>query len=346
MNKPSAISRHPSALGIEHMSRRTLCFPVAPAPGPGDDVCVPELPDIEAYLAALSCRVMGRRLERLSIRGPFLVRTVDPPIDAIEGLHVATLRRLGKRLVLGFEPDLFLVIHLMIVGRLHWTDPMASDGGAGPDRRPGTVRGAKSDLARWMFDSGVLTLTEAGTTHRASLHLVRGEPSLAALDPGGIEPLACSRDDFAAALRRESRTIKRALTDPHTFSGIGNAYSDEILHHARLSPLTLTRTLSDTDVDRLRQAVVHVLTTWTSRLIAEAADRFPERVTAFRPEFAVHGKFGQPCPTCGEAVQRIVRAENEINYCPGCQTDGRILKDRSLSRLLRDAWPRTTDDLD
>jgi formamidopyrimidine-DNA glycosylase len=291
---------------------------------------VPELPDIEAYLEALRLRVVGERLLSVRVLNPFLLRTFDPPLDAVRDSVVHAVSRLGKRIVfelvpVGSDTPHFLVIHLMISGRLHWNSG-----------RPGKA------LAVFEFSSGALSLTEAGTKRRASLHLVRGRESLAALDPGGIDIFSAGPEDFAAALRRENRTLKRALTDARSLSGIGNAYSDEILHRARLSPLKLSRSLSEEETERLRLAAVAVLQEWVDRLGEEARNDFPRKVTAFRPEMAVHGKFGAACPVCGSAVQRIVYSDNECDYCPGCQTGGRVLADRALSRLLKDDWPRDT----
>ncbi|HXH83453.1 MAG TPA: DNA-formamidopyrimidine glycosylase family protein [Candidatus Tectomicrobia bacterium] len=294
---------------------------------------MPELPDVTVYLEALERRVLDARLERVRLLSPFVLRSVDPPLAAAHGRAVVGLRRLGKRLVLALETELFLVIHLMIAGRLHW-----KPAGARPPGRIG--------LAALDFSTGTLVLTEAGTKRRASLHLVRGEPALRAHDPGGLEPLEADRDAFAAALRAENHTLKRALTDPTLLSGIGNAYSDEILHRARLSPLKQTKALDDEEIARLHRATREVLTEWIERLRAEAGDGFPEDVTAFRDGMAVHGRHGQPCPACGAPVQRIVYAENETNYCARCQTGGRLLADRSLSRLMHDDWPRTLDELE
>jgi formamidopyrimidine-DNA glycosylase len=293
---------------------------------------MPELPDVAVYIEALDKRVTGRPLERVRLNSPFLLRTYDPPLGDAEGKVVRQLRRLGKRIAVGFDGELWLVIHLMIAGRLHWKPAGAKVAG-------------KYNLAAFDFPGGTLVLTEAGTKKRASLHVVRGEAGLAAHDPGGLEVFAATPGEFAAALRRENHTLKRALTDPRLFAGIGNAYSDEILHRAGLSPLALTQKLADDDAARLFAAAKAVLAEWTDRLRAEAGDGFPEKVTAFRPGMAVHGKFGKPCPVCGAPVQRIRYAENETNYCPGCQTGGRILADRSLSRLLRDDWPRSLDEL-
>lgn len=292
---------------------------------------MPELPDVAVYLDCLRPRVLGQRLERVRLASPFLLRSVDPPLSAAAGAEVRDLRRLGKRLVFALEPDLFLVLHLMIAGRLHWKPP-----GAKP---PGKV-----GLAAFDFPSGALTLTEAGSKRRASLHLVRGEAELARHNPGGLEVLDTTEAEFQAALVRQNHTLKRALTDPRLFSGIGNAYSDEILHAARLSPLTLTQRLSAEDTGRLFRATQETLRLWVDRLRREAGEGFPEKVTAFRPEMAVHGRFGKPCPVCATSVQRILYADNETNYCPRCQTGGRVLADRSLSRLLKDDWPRTVEE--
>jgi len=294
---------------------------------------VPELPDIEVYVEAVRARVRGEPLERVRLGSPFLLRSADPPISAAEGRRVLEVRRVGKRIALALEDGLFLVVHLMIAGRLHWKERGA--------KLPGRV-----GLLALDFPPGTLTLTEAGTKRRAALHLVRGEDAVAALDRGGIEPLGSDRATFASALRRENHTLKRALTDPRLFSGIGNSYSDEILHAARLSPVKLTSRLDDEEIARLHDATTSVLRTWTERLRAEADGTFPEGVTAFRPEMAVHGRFRQPCPVCGTAVQRIVRAENEVDYCPRCQTGGQILSDRSLARLLKEDWPRTIEELE
>jgi len=288
---------------------------------------VPELPDILVYVDCLRPRIVGLPLERARVAAPFLVRTVDPPLAAAEGRTVNAVRRVGKRVVLALDGGLFLVLHLMIAGRLHWK---ARD--APVPRRNG--------LAAFDFPTGSLLLTEAGSKRRASLHLVAGQDDLERLDPGGLEVLEAPVERFAERLRAANHTLKRALTDPRVFSGIGNAYSDEILHAARLSPLQLTRNLEDEDVRRLHEAAVRVLRDWTQRLRKEAGDEFPEHVTAFREGMAVHGRFGKPCPVCGAPVQRIVYAENEANYCARCQTQGRLLADRALSRLLRDDWPR------
>ncbi len=291
---------------------------------------MPELPDVTVYVEALERRVVGRRLERIRTLNPFVLRSVEPPLAAVAGRTVKGLRRIGKRIVLDMGDGLFVVIHLMIAGRLVWKPP-----------GPKTTRNA---IAAFEFENGVLFFTEAGTRKRASLTLVQGEEALRALDPGGIEPLDATPEAFAAALRRENHTVKRALTDPHLFSGIGNAYSDEILHAARLSPLKLTKSLTDEEVERLRKAVRTTLVSWTDILRAEAGEKFPEKVTAFHEGMAVHGRYKLPCPDCGSPVQRIVYAENECNYCARCQNGGKLLADRSLSRLLKDDWPKTLDD--
>lgn len=294
---------------------------------------MPELPDITVYLEALEPRILGRRLERVLIAGPSLLRTADPPVQAAEGHIVTALRRIGKRIAIGLDNDLWLVLHLMIAGRLHWSrTPKKPDG--------------RRTLAAFQFDSDCLTLTEAGTRKRASMHVVQGESALEALDPGGIDAVSASAGLFARALTRENHTLKRALTDPHLFSGIGNAYSDEILHRARLSPITLTSRLSHDEVARLHKATQEVLEEWVVRLRAETAGKFPENVTAFREEMAVHGRYGKPCPRCGAKVQRIRYADNETNYCAICQTEGKLLADRALSRLLREDWPRTLEELE
>ncbi len=294
---------------------------------------MPELPDLTVYVEALDRRLVGRRLERIRIPSPFLLRTAVPPIESVEGRCVLTLRRIGKRIAIGLEDELWLVFHLMIAGRLHWFDS-----GAALSRR--------AVLARLEFDKGTLTLTEAGTQRRPSLQLVQGEAALNRLDPGGIEILQSSLEQFATRLRSENHTLKRALTDPKLFSGIGNAYSDEILHAAKLSPVMLTRRIDDAAVARLHAAIVTQLTLWTDRLRRIAAGGFPEKVTAFRPDMAVHGRFRLPCPVCGTPVQRIRYATNETNYCAHCQTEGRLLADRALSRLLKQDWPKTLDAFD
>jgi formamidopyrimidine-DNA glycosylase len=296
-------------------------------------VPMPELPDIALYLHALEARVVGRPLERVRLASPFLVRTVDPPLTSLHGEVVRRLRRIGKRIVFEFDGPRFLVLHLMIAGRLRW-------------KSAGAALTGRMSLAAFDFPDGTLILTEAGSKKRASLHVVAGEQALDDHDPGGLEVLGVSRAAFAARLVDERRTLKRALTDPRVFSGVGNAYSDEILHAARLSPLQLTTNLSDEEVDRLHRAVQEVLTLWIERLEQEVSDGFPDKVTAFRDEMAVHGRFGKPCPRCGGPVQRIVYANNECNYCPTCQTEGRLLADRSLSRLLGKDWPRTLEELE
>jgi formamidopyrimidine-DNA glycosylase len=292
---------------------------------------MPELPDIVLYLDALRPRIVGTVLRRIRIASPFLLRSVDPAPRELEGLRILELRRIGKRIVWAFEHDLFLVFHLMIAGRLRWRDPGAAI--------PGKV-----GLAAFDFDRGTLLFTEAGTKKRASLHVVRGGADLAQHDPGGLEVLESSLEDFRAALTRENHTLKRALTDPHLFSGIGNAYSDEILHAARLSPTKLTRHLTEADIASLFHHTQATLRSWIERLKLEAGAEFPEKVTAFRPGMAVHGRYGEPCPACGSKVQRIVHAENEANYCATCQTGGKLLADRSLSRLLKADWPRTLEE--
>jgi formamidopyrimidine-DNA glycosylase len=292
---------------------------------------MPELPDITSYLVALRSRIVGQPLEKITVRSPFLVRTVEPDLFSLQGQTVCELSRIGKRIVWHFAGETYLVFHLMIAGRFHWKQP---------DERPS----GKNDLAAFAFPAGTLLLTEASKKKRASLHVVCGKATLAAHDRGGLEPLDCSAADFHAALTSENHTLKRALADPRLFSGIGNAYSDEILHAAGLSPIALTSRLKEEEIQRLLAAVRRVLGEWTARLVAEAERKFPEKVTAFRPEMAVHGRFGQPCPVCGTAVQRIVYAENETNYCPRCQTGGKLLADRSLSRLLKNDWPRTIED--
>jgi formamidopyrimidine-DNA glycosylase len=294
---------------------------------------VPELPDIAVYLEALDRRVVGQRLERVRLQSISLLRSVEPPLAEFAGKRLVATRRLGKRVVLGFEGELFLVIHLMIAGRLRW-------------RALGAKLQRRYAHAGFDFANGTLLLTEAGTKKRATLHALRGEAALAAHDPGGLDVLACSAAEFAAALRRERHTLKRSLTDPHLFSGIGNAYSDEILHAARLSPVQLSTNLDDDELERLFAATQETLRSWTERLRAHTGDAFPEEVTAFRPEMAVHGKFRQPCPVCGAPVQRIVHAENETNYCARCQTSGRLLADRALSQLLKKDWPRTLEEME
>jgi formamidopyrimidine-DNA glycosylase len=294
---------------------------------------VPELPDITVYLEALEQRVQGTTLKRVSVASPFLLRTAVPPLASVAGRKVVALRRLGKRICIGLEDDLWLVLHLMIAGRLHWYEDRA---------KALKARG----LATFEFSSGVLTLTEAGTQKRASLHVVQGEEGLAQLDPGGLEVFTASEAEFAEALRARNHTLKRALTDPRILSGIGNAYSDEILFTAQLSPFTQTQKLNAEEISRLFAAIKTSLTDWIERLRAEYRDRFPEKVTAFRPDMATHGKYGQPCPRCGNKIQRIRYGSNETNYCPTCQTGGKLLADRALSRLLKDDWPRTPEELE
>jgi formamidopyrimidine-DNA glycosylase len=294
---------------------------------------MPELPDIEAYLFALRQRMLHQRLERVRLGSPFLLRTVEPPMTAAEGNLVTDLRRIGKRIAIGFDNDVWLVFHLMIAGRLHWREPNAK---LIPRRT----------LAALDFADGTLTLTEAGSKRRASLHVVRGEQALAALDPGGIDVLTATFDEFKARLKAENHTLKRALTDPRTLSGIGNAYSDEILHAAQLSPIAQTGKLTEAQWHALHRATIQTLELWRDRFVSEAAKNFPEKVTAFRPDMAVHGRFNQPCPTCAAPIQRIRYADNETNYCPTCQTEGKLLADRSLSRLLGKDWPKTLDALE
>ncbi len=294
---------------------------------------MPELPDITIYIDALQQRVLGARLQSTRITHPFLLRTFEPALDTLYGRRVVAIERVGKRIAFGFEGDQWLVLHLMIAGRLHWIPA-----GAAPAKR--------AALAYFVFDTGTLTLTEAGTKRRASLSVFGSREQLAGHDPGGLEVLPATFDEFRARLVSENHTLKRALTDPRTFSGIGNAYSDEILHRAQLSPIALTQKLDEPQLRRLHAAVREVLVEWTTRLRTQTGAEFPEKVTAFRPEMAVHGRFGQPCPVCRTAVQRIRYAENETNYCPRCQTGGRVLADRSLSRLLKDDWPRTIEELE
>jgi formamidopyrimidine-DNA glycosylase len=291
---------------------------------------LPELPDVVIYLEALTRQIVGRRLERIRLLSPFVLRSVDPPVDTLHGQTVRGVRRIGKRIVLVFADEVFLVIHLMIAGRLRWLAP--------------GKKTAPNALAFFEFDAGTLALTEAGKQRRASLHVVAGRAALAALDAGGIDVMAATREAFAARLVAENHTVKRALTDPRLFSGIGNAYSDEILHRARLSPLALTRSLDEATIDRLLAAKKSTLAEWTARLSREAGD-WPAKVTAFHPAMAVHGRFGLPCPDCGAPVQRIVHADNETNYCARCQTGGKLLADRALSRLLKSSWPKHIDEL-
>ena len=315
----------------------TSCDPWQPLRAAPAQVCsstpMPELPDVELYLAALRPRVLGHGVRRTRVASPFFVRTFDPPLTAIEGRLVMTLARVGKRIVFGFEDDLFAVVHLMIAGRLRWLEP-------------GAKIPAKLGLAAFDFDHATLLFTEAGSRKQASLHLVRGAAAVEAMDPGGADVFAMPLEEFAAAIAAENHTLKRVLTDPHVFSGIGNAYSDEILHAARLSPVKLSQSLEDDEMARLFSATREVLAVWTARLQEETGAGFPEKVTAFRPQMAVHGKYGQPCPRCGAPVQRIVYATNESNYCAPCQTGGRLLADRALSRLLREDWPKTLEALE
>ena len=294
---------------------------------------MPELPDILLYLHALAPRVVGREVERVRLSSPFLLRSIDPPLSAVEGRAVRALHRLGKRIVFELQDELFLVLHLMIAGRLRWKDRGASI--------PGKV-----GLLAMDFSHGTLILTEAGTKRQASLFVVQGREALQQHDPGGINVLDTDLDEFAATLRRDNHTLKRALTDPHLFSGVGNAYSDEILHAARLSPFKQTGSVSDEELRRLYEATRATLTKWIAQLQQETGDAFPEKVTAFRDGMAVHGRFGKPCPVCGHPVQRIVYASNEANYCATCQTGGRLLADRALSRLLREDWPKSLEELE
>jgi formamidopyrimidine-DNA glycosylase len=293
---------------------------------------MPELPDVTVYVEALERRVVGHRLEEIRLNSPFVLRTVVPPLGEVQGRRVAGVRRLGKRIVIALEGELFLVLHLMIAGRLRWL-------------LAGVKPPARITLATFAFDNGVLAFTEAGTRKRASLHLVQGAAALAEFDRGGLELDDIDAAAFAARLKQENHTLKRALTDPKLFSGIGNAYSDEILHRARLSPLALTHKLSAEETGGLFVSAKAVLGEWTERLRREAGENFPEAVTAFRPQMAVHGRFGKPCPDCGAPVQRIVYADNETNYCANCQTRGTVLADRALSRLLKASWPRSIDEL-
>jgi len=294
---------------------------------------MPELPDIMVYVESLEARIQGQRLQKIRLGNPFILRTFDPPLSAASDKAVRRVERMGKRIILALEDDLFVVIHLMIAGRFHWKKPGA--------KLPGKVGHAAFD-----FPDGTLLLTEASTKKRASIHLVHGRLALDPFERGGLEVLGSTPKSFHSALTRENRTLKRALTDPRLFSGIGNAYSDEILHRARLSPLTLSQKLSEAEIVRLHDATTATLKEWIERLRDETGDDFPEKVTAFRKEMAVHGKFGVPCPVCGTKVQRIVYAENECNYCPRCQTGGKMLSDRSLARLLKDDWPKTIDELE
>lgn len=294
---------------------------------------MPELPDIVTYIDALEERIAGRTLQRIRLGSPFLLRTVDPPLSLATPSPVHAIRRIGKRIAFGLHNDLWLVVHLMIAGRLHWKP-----------RSDGLLK--RGTLMAFDFADASLTLTEAGTQHRASLHLVTGQQGLDALDPGGLEPLSCTRAEFVTRLQHENHTLKRALTDPRVFSGIGNAYSDEILHRARLSPLLQTQKMTGAQLDALFAATPEVLVEWIERFREQRKGGFPEKVTAFRPEMAVHGKFGQPCPRCASPVQRIRYANNETNYCATCQLDGKLLADRSLSRLMKNDWPRTLEELE
>jgi len=294
---------------------------------------MPELPDLTVYLEALDERIVGQRLERAAVLSPFLLRTAVPPLRLAEGRVVREIRRIGKRIAIGLEGDLWLVLHLMIAGRLHWF-------------QAGKPLAKRAALARLEFDNGILTLTEAGTKRRASLHVVQGEDALHLQDPGGLEILQSNLEEFTRRLRSENHTLKRALTDPTLFSGIGNAYSDEILHAAKLSPVLLTSRIDEESIERLYGAILEQVGLWTDRLRRRAAGQFPEKVTAFHDEMAVHGRFRLPCPVCGTPIQRILYSENETNYCPGCQTGGRLLADRVLSRLLKKDWPKTVDGFD
>ena len=294
---------------------------------------MPELPDITAYIYALESRIVAQPILQIRLASPFLLRTAEPPISAVEGHTVRELRRIGKRIAIGLEGDLWLVLHLMIAGRLHW-------------RQPGAKLAGRPSLAAFDFPNGSLVLTEAGTKHRASLHLLRGEKALKSVDPGGIDVFTSDLASFRDALSAENRTLKRALTDPRIVSGIGNAYSDEILHAAQLSPIALTQKLKPDECERLFTATRDTLKHWIDRLGREADASFPEKVTAFRDGMAVHGRYGKPCPKCGEKIQRIRYADNETNYCASCQTGGKLLADRSLSRLLQSDWPRTMDELE
>jgi len=294
---------------------------------------LPELPDITVYIEALTARVLGQPLERLRVGNPFIVRTIEPSPAELAGKHVERLRRVGKRIVFGFEDGMFLVLHLMIAGRLRW-------------RERGAAIPGKVGLAAFDFPAGTAILTEQGSKRQASIHIVRGADAVAAIDPRGLEVLDADLKSFAARLTGDNHTLKRALTDPHIFSGIGNAYSDEILHAARMSPTKMTASLTDEEIETLYHATRTTLLEWIERLRADAAGEFPEKVTAFRKDMAVHGRYGQPCPVCGAPVQRIVYATNEANYCSRCQTGGRLLSDRAMSRLLKEDWPRTLDELE
>jgi len=294
---------------------------------------MPELPDIAAYVTALESRIVGEPIEHIRLASPFLLRTVDPPLASVEHKKVRELRRIGKRIAIGVEDHLWLVLHLMIAGRLHW-------------RSPGAKLAGRNQLAAFDFPDGSLVLTEAGARRRASLHLLKGEDSLREIDPGGIDVFAATLEEFQTALTSENRTLKRALTDPRILSGIGNAYSDEILHAAQLSPVTLTRKLKSDEWERLFAVTRSTLQSWIDQLNTEARKKFPEKVTAFRKDMAVHGRYRQPCPRCGDPIQRIRYADNETDYCARCQTGGKVLADRSLSRLLHEDWPRTLDELE
>jgi len=294
---------------------------------------MPELPDVTVYVEALSARILGQQLVGVALRSPFLLRTAEPPLSAVTHQTVRTIRRVGKRIAIGFDNNLWLVFHLMIAGRLHWDAAQPKKGG-------------RNLLATFEFSNGWLWLTEAGTQRRAALHVLADEAGLQSLDAGGIEPLECDAPAFEAALRSENHTLKRALTDPHIFSGIGNAYSDEILYRAQLSPIAMTSRLTSEEAARLYEATRTTLLQWIERLRTDAGGDFPEKVTAFRAEMAVHGRYGEPCPRCGAKVQRIRHASNETNYCAGCQTGGRLLADRAISRLLHEDWPRTLEELE
>ncbi len=294
---------------------------------------MPELPDVTAYISALERHIGGARLERVRIGSPFLLRTADPPISTLDGHVVRQLRRVGKRIAIGFDDDLWLVLHLMIAGRLHW-------------RERGAPLGGRNTLAAFDFPNGSLVLTEAGSKHRAALYVFKGEDALRSIDPGGIDVFASDVETFRRTLSRENHTLKRTLTDPRVIDGIGNAYSDEILHDAQLSPIAMTQKLTDDEWQRLYASTRRVLAMWIDRLVSEAADGFPEKVTAFRKDMAVHGRYGKPCPRCGDPVQRIRYADNETNYCARCQTGGKLLADRALSRLLGADWPKTLEELE
>jgi formamidopyrimidine-DNA glycosylase len=294
---------------------------------------MPELPDIVVYIEALEKRILGETLEAVRIVSPFLLRTANPPLSSAEGKKVIRLRRVGKRICFGLENDLWLVLHLMIAGRLHW-------------RERGAQISPRQNFAAFDFPTGSLLWSEAGTQKRASLHVVLGDANLHALDPGGVEVLECSQEEFAKILRSANHTLKRSLTDPHLFSGIGNAYSDEILFEAKLSPIAMSQKLSDEEIQRLFQSVHVTLTRWIDRFREQYQNKFPEKVTAFRPEMAAHGRYKQPCPRCGTAIQRIRYASNETNYCPNCQTGGRLLADRALSRLLKEDWPKSLEEME